>query len=176
MNIPQIFLTHLEKLEPNANFTGTLPTIKSSTGARYFAKIGSPSEKDQYFGEVESLKAMDKAAPGLSPRVFASGVVDNESFTGRPYFLSEYKDFGHLTSRAADVLATRLATQLHGYKSSKGFGFHVPTYCGPTRQDNGWYESWQDCYTEMIGSLLGKLKQKARYNDLCSKGEEVRKT
>jgi protein-ribulosamine 3-kinase len=177
-DIPQILLTHIEKLEPNATFTGSLPIIQSSAGVRYFAKIGSSSEKDQYIGEVESLRAMNEAAPGLSPRVLASGFVGNsgnELHPGQPYFLSEYKDLRSLTSRAADVLAKRLATELHRYKSDKGFGFDVPTYCGATRQENGWYESWDECYSEMIGSLLRKLKQKGRFGDLCSKGEEVRK-
>ena len=177
-DIPQILIAHLQKLEPDAKFTGSLPAIQSSTGTRYFGKIGSLSEKDQYIGETESLKAMNKAAPGLSPFVVASGFVDGsgvESSMGRPYFLSEYKDLGRLTNKAADVLAKRLATELHGYKSSNGFGFEVPTFCGATRQENGWYESWEECYSEMIGSLLEKLKQKGKFGDLCSKGSEVRR-
>lgn len=176
-NIPEILLSHLERLEPNATFTASLPTIKSSAGIKYFAKIGSASEKDQYIGEAESLKAMSAAAPGLSPRVLASGVIDslgNEASSGQPYFLSEYKDFGHLSNKAAGVLAKRLATEMHKYNSTNGFGFHVPTYCGSTRQENGWYETWEACYSEMIGGLLQKLKQKGRFGDLCSKGEEVR--
>ncbi|KIM88619.1 hypothetical protein PILCRDRAFT_2827 [Piloderma croceum F 1598] len=177
-DVPQILLTHLEKLEPNATFTGSLPIIQSSAGVRYFAKIGSSSEKDQYIGEAESLRAMNEAAPGLSPRVLASGFVNgsgNEPHTGQPYFLSEYKDLRSLTSKAADVLAKRLATDLHRYKSDKGFGFDVPTYCGATRQENGWYERWDECYSELIGNLLEKLKQKGSFGDLCSKGEEVRR-
>jgi len=176
-DIPQILLTHLEKLEPNATFTGSLPIIQSSAGVRYFAKVGSSSEKDQYIGEAESLRAINEAAPGLSPCVLALGFMnssDNEPYTGQPYFISEYKDLRSLTSRAADVLAKRLATELHKYKSSKGFGFDVPTYCGATRQENGWYGTWNECYSEMIGSLLGKLRQKGRFGDLCSRGEEVR--
>ena len=177
-DIPQILFTHLKKLEPNVEFSGSLPTIQSSAGVRYFAKIGSLSERDQYSGEVESLRAINEAAPGLSPRILASGFIDssgNESSTGQPYFLSEYKDLRSLTSKAADVLAKRLATELHRYKCSKGFGFDVPTYCGATRQENGWYETWEECYSEMIGNLLEKLRQKRRFGDLCSKGEEVRR-
>lgn len=179
MDIPQIILEHLKNLEPNATFTGDLPTIQSSTGTRYFAKIGSSSERDQYVGEAESLKAINEAAPGLSPRMFASGAVDssgNESSTGQPYFLSEYKYLGRITTEAANVLARRLATELHRSKSNKGFGFDVPTYCGATRQENGRYESWDKCYSEMVGSLLKKLKQKGRFGDLCRMGEEVRRT
>lgn len=178
MGLPQIFLTCLEKMEPNATFTDTLPTIQSSSGTRYFAKVGTESEKDQYIGEAVSLNAMNEAAPGLSPRVFAFGVIENSGnkfLEGKPYFLSEYKDFGRLTSKAAGVLAKRLASELHGYRSNKGFGFEVPTYCGATRQENGWYETWEECYNEMIGSLLAKLEQKGMSGDICTKGEEVRR-
>lgn len=176
-SIPKILLIHLERLEPNAEFTSSLPTIKSSTGAHYFAKLGTSSEKDQYIGEAESLKAIGEAAPGLAPRVFASGLADNsanETVSSNPYFLSEYKDFGPLTSKSADILAKRMATEVHAHKSGQGFGFGVPTYCGATRQDNGWYPSWEECYSEMIGALLSKLKNKGRFSDLCSKGDEVR--
>lgn len=147
-------------------------------GKRYFAKIGSSSEKDQYIGGAESLKSMGLAALGISPHVFASGCVDNsgnEASTGRPYFLSEYKELGSLTNKTADVLAKRLATEMHRYKSEKGFGFQVPTYCGATRQENGWYEGWEECYSGMIGGLLDKLKKKGGFVDLCSKGEIVRR-
>lgn len=94
------------------------------------------------------------------------------------YFLSEYKDLRRLTPKAENALAKRLATELHRYKSTQGFGFGVATYCGATRQENGWYQTWDVCYNEMIASLLGMLRRKqggSRYADLCRKGEEVRR-
>lgn len=178
LNIPHILLQHLQNLEPNANFTVNLPLITSSTGARYYAKIGSSSERDQYAGEAESLKAMNIAAPGLSPKILVSGVTDGSDgeSAGQPYFLSEYKDLsGRLTDEAADVLAKRLATELHAYKSDMGFGFAVPTFCGATRQENGWYDTWAEFYSQLIGGLLSKLKRKGRFDDLISKGEEVQR-
>jgi protein-ribulosamine 3-kinase len=165
--LPQILLQHLQKLEPDAQFTGSLPVIQSSTGKRYFAKIGSPEDKDQYIGEAESLKLMYMAAPGLSPRVLAHGDAG-----GLPYFLSEYKDFGHLNDKAAAILGRRMAEELHMYKSTEGFGFRVPTYCGATRQENGWFETWEDCFSALIGGLLDKLE--GRFAELRAKGEEVR--
>lgn len=169
-NIPQVLLKELEQLEPNATFTASLPRIESSQGTRYFAKIGSASERDQYVGEGLSLNEINKAAPGIAPKVFVSGDSD-----GQPYFLSEYLDYGHLTNKASGTLAKKLATELHRYKSEKGFGFEVPTYCGATRQDNGWYETWEECYSEMIGGLLVKLKHRGRFGELITKGEEVRR-
>ncbi|KAL7285437.1 fructosamine kinase PKL/CAK/FruK [Trametes coccinea BRFM310] len=158
---------------------GTSP-LRLSTGQRYYAKIGSAAEKDQYIGEAESLKAIDSAAPGLAPKLLACGVIDPEtkerdSDLGRPYFLSEYKDIGSLTPSAAKVLAKRLASELHAYSSSNGFGFHVPTYCGRTRQDNGWFQSWSECFDALIGGLVDKLKAQGGHDALCKQVEEVRR-
>ncbi|KAK0505627.1 fructosamine kinase PKL/CAK/FruK [Armillaria luteobubalina] len=155
MSLPQILLEQLKKVNPTAEFAGSLPKVRSSLGDTYFAKLGRPSEAEQYQGEVESLKAIDAAASGLAPKVIASG-VDN----GRPYFISYYKDFGSLLDSAGAELGKRLATELHQYSSDCGFGFDVPTFCGATRMKNGWFDTWEECYSEMIGDLLSQLRGK----------------
>ncbi|KAF8665432.1 hypothetical protein AX16_000451 [Volvariella volvacea WC 439] len=161
----------MQSIEPDANFHGTLPAVESSSGATYYVKIGSTSEAEQYRGEAESLHAMEHAAPGLAPRVFSSGVSED----AKPYFVSEHKNLRSLSSNpgAAQTLARRLATELHTYKSDKGFGFEVPTYCGATRLQNGWYDSWEACFSTMIGDLLDRLAP--RYANLKKPGEELRK-
>ena len=176
--VPSIFLKHLNKLEPNAQFTFSPPRLRSSSGAIYYAKIGTASEHAQYIAEVESLSALGTAAPGLVPKVLASGFFaqgDEESKpgTGRPYFLSEYKDLRSLSSSSAAILGQRLAEEVHSYKGTKGFGFHVPTYCGPTRMENGLYSSWDKCFDALIAGLLFHLKS-SRYSTLRAKGEQVR--
>ncbi|EIW87049.1 Ketosamine-3-kinase [Coniophora puteana RWD-64-598 SS2] len=180
-SIEQILLPHLQKLESNATFSfkGS-SVVKSSSGKQYFAKVGAPREKEQYIGEAESLIAIYNAAPGLAPKLFAHGVVDgNDQPTGldepgRPFFLSEYKDLKYVSPAAGQKLGERLATELHRYQSDKGFGFHVPTYCGDTKQPNGWYKTWEDCYAAMIENLLSKLRSQGGYSDLCKKGEQVK--
>lgn len=177
--VPKIFLKYLNKLEPNAQFTFSPPRLKSSSGAAYYAKVGTTSEHAQYEAEAESLKALDAAAPGLVPKVLASGFFnqdgeDTKPGTGRPYFLSEYKDLRSLSSASATILGRRLAEEVHSYKGTKGFGFHVPTYCGPTRMENGWYSSWDKCYDALIAGLLSHLTS-SRYSALRTKGEQVRK-
>ncbi|PCH33990.1 Ketosamine-3-kinase [Wolfiporia cocos MD-104 SS10] len=179
-NIHCVFVQSIQKEEPGATLTASSsPPIKSSSGAGYIGKIGSASEKEQYVGEAESLKALNIAAPGLAPRLIAYGVIDEEtaespSDVGKPYFLSEYVDMGSLTDGTAKVLGKRLAAEVHTYKSTKGFGFEVPTFCGATRQDNGWYETWEQCYDALIEGLLDKLNAQGGYESLCKQGQEIR--
>ena len=172
MSIPQSLLDKLKQIEPDADFSGSLPKVRSSTGKVYFAKLGSSREAEQFEGEAESLKAIDAAAPGLAPKVFVSGTTED----GRPFFVSEYKDIGSL-SGAGDVLGRRLATEMHVHKSPEGlWGFEVPTYCGATRMENGWFDTWAECYTMKIEELLGYLRKKggSSYAGLIRKGERVR--
>lgn len=113
----------------------------------------------------------------MAPQVFAAVYPDGSTAASeRPYFLSEYRDITSLASnsKAGEELGRRLAAELHAHKSTKGFGFHVPTFCGATRQENGWHQSWEECYSAMIGSLLTKLRDKGRFSELCAKGELVR--
>ncbi|KAF9040453.1 fructosamine kinase PKL/CAK/FruK [Hymenopellis radicata] len=169
MTISAMLLEQLKKLRPNADFSGSPPRIKSSDGATFFVKFGSTNETEQFTGEAESLKAIHAAAPGLAPQVLASGISD-----GHPYFISEYKDMGRLSERSGQDLGKRLALELHQYTSHQGFGFHVPTFCGATRMKNGWYETWEECYSEMIKDLLDALRSTSRYSTLCRKGDQVR--
>ncbi|KAF8973661.1 Fructosamine/Ketosamine-3-kinase [Flammula alnicola] len=170
-HIPQAILQKLRELDSNASFSGSLPRVQSSSGAIFYAKLGSPSDDVQYTGEAESLKAIAEAAPSLAPRILSFGVLDS----GAPYFISEYKDIGLLSYGASDILAKRMATELHAKPSSSGlFGFSIPTYCGVTRLQNGWFRTWDECYSSMIGDLLGQLERKGRYQNMCRKGESIK--
>lgn len=127
----------LVEIEPNAeHFSFNLPVVTSSSGKRYFAKVGSKSECEQYVGEAESLKHIARAAPGLVPQVSQNGLTAD----GKPYLITEYLDIAHHSNASLSRLAKRLASELHAYKSNKGFGFDVPTFCGATKLENGWYD------------------------------------
>ncbi|KAJ7492430.1 fructosamine kinase PKL/CAK/FruK [Mycena latifolia] len=166
---PNVLLEHLRRLEPDADFTGTLPRLTSSNGIHYFAKIGSDNEEEQYVGEAESLRHIAIAAPGLAPRVLASG-----SDGSRPYMITEYKDLSSLGGAAARRLGKRLAIELHQYNGpEKRFGFGVPAYCGATRLQNGWFDSWDACFSAMIGDLLSQLSKRGGFPSLCAKGQEL---
>lgn len=154
------------------------PFVRSSSGKAYFTKIASAGEKEQFFGEAECLKAMHTAAPGIAPRLIECGLVDEEtaeykSDVGRVYFVSEYKKMGPLTDASAKKLAKRLAMEMHQFKGTQGFGFPVPTFCGRTRQDNGWHDTWEQCFAKLLGDLLDSLKTRGGYQELCGKGDMV---
>ncbi|KAF8633032.1 hypothetical protein AX15_001622 [Amanita polypyramis BW_CC] len=170
MPVPGVVIDILKRIEPGADFDGSLPKVRSSTGSIYFAKVGSTEEREQYTGETRSLQEIEIASPGLAPRVVLGGSLDD----GRPYMITEYREIGYLTDKAAAVLGRRLATELHAYKSTNGYGFDIPTFCGATRQPGGWYRSWEDCFNALLGNLLDQLKGRASYDELCRKGGEVR--
>lgn len=161
----------LSQLFPGETFTTTGgPRISSSAGRVYYGKSGSPSEGEQYRAESRSLELMSAAAPGLCPRVIAA------SHEGKPFLISDYLELSSLSSaaRAPSTLARRLATELHASKSENGrYGFECPTFCGATKVDNGWYDTWAEAYSAMIGGLLDKLEKRGSYKELCAKGREV---
>ncbi|KAF5323305.1 hypothetical protein D9611_005682 [Ephemerocybe angulata] len=168
-HLSQQLKEQLDKIEPGEDYTGTLPKIYSSSGRTYFVKEGTAGEKEQYAGEAEALKDMEEAAPGLAPHLYAFSTFDD----GKPFWIGEYKNIGPLNATAAKVLAKRLATELHQMKSTKGFGYPVPTHCGPTRFENGWYETWENCYSAMYGTLLSRLRETGKYDSLCSTGDKI---
>lgn len=161
----------LKELFPSETFTARGPRISSSSGTSYYAKVGSAGEIDQYRAETRSLELMYAAAPGLCPSVILASQEN-----GRPYLISNYLDLSSLSSSsgAAKTLARRLATELHVSKSENGkYGFECPTFCGATRIDNGWYDTWAEAYGAMIGVLLDKLESRGSYKELCARGREV---
>jgi protein-ribulosamine 3-kinase len=180
-----IFVIHLERLEPGETFVSHGVRIQSSSGRQYYFKTGSSCDYEQWAGEATSLVAMRDAAPGIAPQLYAFGLthksgeeLDPDSVTsseGVPYFLSAYSDHGSLSEPAAIALGKRLGSEMHRYQSPNGkFGFEIPTYCGATRFSNGWYDSWAECYSAMIGEMLGYLKQRGKFQSLQKKGEELR--
>ncbi|KAI0034186.1 fructosamine kinase [Vararia minispora EC-137] len=177
MALPPFILNKLQQLEPGALFDVRLPRVQSSSGTRYFVKVGASGEKEQYIGEERSLRDMHAAAPGLVPKMVMSGFLDSngesQGDSGRPYFVSEYKDIGPLSSQAGAILGKRLGVELHRFKSDKGFGFDVPTFCGATRMRNGWYDTWTECFSVKIKDLLQTLQDEGRGKRLVQKGGEV---
>ncbi|KAG8742226.1 hypothetical protein FRC10_001772 [Ceratobasidium sp. 414] len=171
MSDKSFLIQKLSQLSPGETFTDASgPRISSSSGSSYYGKVGSPSESEQFRAEIRGLNLMSAAAPGLCPRVILA------SHEGRPFLISDYLDLTSLSSStgACETLARRLASELHASKSENAkYGFECPTFCGATKIDNGWYDTWQDAYSAMIGGLLDQLQSRGSYKELCARGREV---
>ncbi|KAF8516741.1 fructosamine kinase [Hysterangium stoloniferum] len=172
-DIPPAILAILSHLEPGAHFyLSGASKVQSSSNRSYFVKQGSKSDIEQYTGEVESLRAMYAACPGICPRVLEFSV--NEA-SQRPLFISEYKDICPLNKHSAAALGSALADMHSNGQSPTGkFGFGVPTFCGATRMRNGWEDTWAAAYNKMLGDLVDKLKDAGGYEELCSLGDQIR--
>ncbi|KAG8971981.1 hypothetical protein FRB90_010342 [Tulasnella sp. 427] len=120
---------------------------------------------------------MYAAAPGICPRLIAFG--GDEESKQKPYMISEYKEFSSLSSTSGKILARRMALELHEPKNSEAgakgkFGFQWPTYCGATRLENGWFDTWDEAYGSLIKTLLDNLRQEGRtYSEICDLGDQV---
>lgn len=172
-SLPPILAATLRALDSSATFSGRAPRIVSSSGRIYYAKLGSPSDADQFAGEAACLKIFRAISPGIAPNVLACGVDTN---TGRPYMISDYLDIGgRLNDQAAKELARKLALEVHSYTSENGmYGFDVPTFCGATRFDNKWCETWDKAFGGMIESLLERIKTDGGGDaELFRMGEQV---
>jgi len=154
--------------------------VLSSSGRSYYAKTGSQKDIGPYVTEVESLKAIGRAAPGLVPTLVAFGFTDEggrdaDSSKGSPYFITEYRYMTPLTERSAAILGRRLATEVHNFTSPKGFGSEVvPYYGGVTRLRHGWHRTWERYVDGLVGDLLSTLEARGGYSDLCRKGQAIR--
>lgn len=182
---PPLLLDELRAVEPDnpgASFTMTGYCVRSSSGSSYYVKTGSSmQEKEQYYGEAKSLEFICKAAPGLAPAVFRLGTLlckddeddEEEEAEERPFMISEYRFLQPLRQSHALVLARRLALELHAYRSDQGFGFECATYCGATRTQGLFFDTWAACFADMISSLLSNLRNKTQYNEVVTLGDEI---
>lgn len=137
-----------------------VPDTNSTEERKYFIKTSSDgkSAEEMFRGEYESLNAIADSVPGFCPRALAWGRLEEGS--SKKWFLAtEFLDLGGRRGAGANsdstkTLAYRLG-KLHStpapIESESGkrrFGFPVPTFCGDTRQDNIYRDSWADFYAE----------------------------
>ena len=137
---------------------------------RYFVKTSSngPAAQEMFLGEYESLNAIASAVPGFCPRGIAWGALDDG---GRTFFLvTEFLELGGGRAgkgKGDRSLAQRLG-KLHSTPAApdpetgrRRFGFPVATFCGDTRQGNGFRDSWAEFYAEeRLMSVLGVSEER----------------
>ena len=116
-----------------------------TTEGGFFAKWSSRCPGDIFLREAEALEALRSVSPQIViPRVVAAkGPV-----AGQPAFLLlEFLPPASRSDRSHDEELGRGLATIHR-ASAERFGFSSPTYCGLTRQDNRWCDSWSDFYRD----------------------------
>ncbi|KAJ5653181.1 hypothetical protein N7490_000184 [Penicillium lividum] len=142
---------------------------------QYFVKTSSDgkSAEEMLRGEYESLNAIASAVPGFCPRALAWGPIEESSKSKTFFLVTEYLDLGGRTRRSSSgemnpsTLAYRLG-RLHTIAAPPDpktgevlFGFHVPTFCGDTKQPNKQNRSWADFYAhERLLTILAASEQR----------------
>ena len=112
-------------------------------GSTFLLKSSPKSGAEQMIGEAKSLIAMDKAFPGICPKLIDSSLNDDDSDDF--WMLTEYHDFGSTNSSHMQNLGKSLAKMhLNGVQPQGKFGFEMPTYCGETKFKNEWHDNWVD--------------------------------
>lgn len=132
--------------------------LTSSDGTTYFARTSQDIK--QIAGEVESLRALAVSCPEVVPEVYAFEVEGGEAA-----MISQYFDLkgGSTNGDTQKELARRVAkphTQPQDTSSGTGgkYGFHFPTHCGVTEQDNTWEEEWEDFFrNRRLGNLVKRI-------------------
>ncbi|EGS24038.1 uncharacterized protein CTHT_0007490 [Thermochaetoides thermophila DSM 1495] len=110
---------------------------------------------DSHICEHASLNAIHDADPSLKlcPRSYAHGSL--RSSPGKFFLATDFLELGSSAPGGTGLsLAAKLA-KLHttpapvppGHDKPM-YGFHVPTCCGATRQENPWTESWAKFYAD----------------------------
>lgn len=174
--MPPILIRALRaaKIDP-ATVTQRGNVLTADDGSTYFARTSRDIK--QITGEVESLRALGRACPELVPKQFAFEVDDE---AGEGAMVSQYFDLVGGSSRGDTQreLARRVA-KLHTVSKDEGreghggrYGFHVPTHCGVTEQDNTWEDSWEVFFRDR---RLGDLVRRIGDDKLIDAWEEMKK-
>lgn len=124
-------------------------------------------------GEGYCLNVINKSMPDFCPRAAANGQLSS----GGAYLATTFLDLKK--PRSSKNLQTELGTllaRMHQVPSPNGmFGFNVPTYCGPTYQDNSWTDTWSEFWKEKrLKPMLTNIKKDhPREKQLLELGFEV---
>ena len=115
----------------------------TTSAGEFFAKWSADCPRDIFIREAQGLEALRSAASEIAiPRVIAASEPAGQD----PAFLViEYLEPDGRGLLPDDEKLGRGLAAIHRV-SAESFGFDAPTYCGLTRQDNRWRQSWADFY------------------------------
>lgn len=153
-------------------------TFRTPSGGTYYAKLArTPRALAALHAEAAGLQAMGRTAPpGLVPRVWV------EEGAGEAVMVTEFAQSGcGYGRRGGDAQAAlgRAVAVMHrpppcsaggddagemgpGGEYTGKYGFHMPTHCGATAQDNTWEASWEVFFAERRMGVVVRLLGDAR--------------
>lgn len=138
-------------------------------GTRYFAKTArGAAAVAQMRGEAEGLLAMARTAPSLAPQLYAlecaPGKEDECGMLSQYFDLGPGEDQRSLARKIAQMhtplsqLDDKTESTANQDNEPRGYGFHVPTHCGVTEQDNTWEQSWEVFFRDRrLGDLVRRI-------------------
>ena len=117
----------------------------TTSEGEFFAKWNAGGPDDIFLSEARGFEALRSAASEiLVPRVIAAA----KSSGGAPAFLIlEYLEPASRGQAPDDESLGRGLAAIHRTGTEK-FGFDSATYCGLTRQDNRWRDSWVEFFRD----------------------------
>ena len=132
----------------------------TTSEGEFFAKWSAECPEDIFLREAEALEALRLVGSEIViPRVVAASAPA----AGDPAFLIlEYLKPAASGDRRDDERLGRGLALIHR-SGSERFGFPSPTYCGSTRQDNRWCDSWLEFYRDRrLKPLVEALDQQGQ--------------
>lgn len=136
-------------------------TRLDTSAGHFFLKWNAQCAMDMFMREAECLQELKKANPEplIIPEVIRAKPVDNTP----GYLLLEYLTPG-ITAHDEEKLGQGLAN-LHRFQGN-GFGYHIPTYCGLTLQENGWHDGWPHFFSiQRIAALVSQIRNRGGFNN-----------
>jgi protein-ribulosamine 3-kinase len=116
----------------------------STTRGDVFAKWNDDCPPDVFLREADGLRELRRADSGLAiPQVITASGPEGDH---PAYIVMEYLAPG--TGKGGDDATLGRGLAVLHRRTAETFGFPVPTYCGPTLQDNAPASSWTEFYAE----------------------------
>jgi len=114
----------------------------------YFVKVFTvPGGDEMVQGEYEATKALHAVVPDNIPEAIAHGPLANDPT--RHFFLAEFRYMSDELPDTEDIVA--VLTKIHRTPSPNGkWGFHVPTFQGPTLYPTSWCDTWEELFTRIF--------------------------
>lgn len=129
------------------------------TDGVYFMKVSEGHHGHEALrGEFEATRQMSTIAPDFCPSPIARGTFNSDS--NLHFYICNFHEL-YTGVPEPDSFCEKLA-RLHSATSPQGkFGFHVTTYNGNLPQDNTWFSSWEECFSNGMKHVFKIYRERA---------------